>query len=89
MVSYRIRVYGRVQGVGYRDFVRRRAQMFGIKGYVKNMIDGSVEIVAEGGDESYRLFLMEIKKGPMFARVDRVDVEPKEYEGYEDFEIRY
>jgi len=89
MVSYKIRVYGRVQGVGYRDFVRRRARAFGINGYVRNMVDGSVEIVAEGEERAFELFLREIKRGPMLARVDRVDIEPKKYEGYGDFEIRF
>ena len=89
MVSYRIRVYGRVQGVGYRDFVRRRARTFGINGYVRNLVDGSVEIVAEGDERNFELFLREIKKGPILARVDRVEIEPRRSEGYENFEIRF
>jgi acylphosphatase len=75
------RVHGVVQGVGFRHFTRKLAESFGIKGYVRNVPDGSVEIVAEGGTQVLKAFLDEVKIGPRFGSVSRVDVEWAEAEG--------
>jgi acylphosphatase len=83
-------VSGRVQGVGFRWFTLNSAQMIGIKGYVKNRANGTVEIVARGTDEQLERFLMDIKKGPSFSRVDEIKTEvlPDEHL-YHRFEITY
>ncbi|WP_129409562.1 acylphosphatase [Marinitoga lauensis] len=52
MVAKRYRIYGRVQGVGFRWFVNKIAESLGLNGYVMNMPDGSVEIWAEGKQKS-------------------------------------
>jgi len=65
-----ITVTGKVQGVGFRYYVYNLAQQLNIKGWVKNMSDGSVKIVAQGTiDNLYSLFAY-IKKGPPLSRVD-------------------
>ena len=72
-------VKGRVQRVGFRFFVEDAAQREGIRGYVRNQHDGSVEIVAEGDVEALQRFEMAVRRGPSGARVDDVDtieVEP-------------
>ena len=56
MASVKIIVHGFVQGVGYRAFVRGKALQLGIKGYAKNMPDGTVEIVAVGSAEKLESF---------------------------------
>jgi acylphosphatase len=85
-----IRVYGEVQGVGFRSWTARRAQRAGLSGYVRNEPDGSVLIVVEGEEESIARLIEECRKGPPLARVERVDVEWQEYRGeFQDFEIRY
>ena len=67
-------VAGRVQGVGFRDFVRREASSRGITGYVRNGDDGvSVEVVAEGDVSALAALVDALRSGPRFARVDRVD----------------
>ncbi len=68
-----IRVFGRVQGVGFRAWTRRKALSLELSGWVRNRIDGSVEIMAEGPDEAIRLFLTDCRKGSSFSRVDRVE----------------
>jgi acylphosphatase len=67
-------VSGRVQGVGFREFVRHEASTRGITGYVRNSDDGrNVELVAEGDDAAIDGLLGALREGPRFARVERVD----------------
>lgn len=66
-------VFGRVQMVMFRDFVKRAARARGIAGTVKNNLDGSVSVVAEGEDLVLRELLALIHQGSIFARVDRVE----------------
>ena len=65
-------VFGRVQMVMFRDFVKRYARALGITGTVKNNIDGSVSIVAEGEESVLRELLARANRGSIFARVDCV-----------------
>jgi len=75
-----IKVYGRVQGVGYRYFVEKHALQLGLSGWVRNRSDGSVEIMAEGSSEDLSVFLDWCKKGPLFGSVSKiVPVERSEY----------
>ncbi|MGQ9617881.1 MAG: acylphosphatase [Candidatus Aminicenantia bacterium] len=83
-------VSGRVQGVFFRDFTRRQAYNFNVKGWVRNLTDGSVEIVAEGEEEDLLKFLEEVKKGPPLAIVEDVDIEWMDYrEEFSDFRIKF
>ena len=67
-----IKVYGRVQGVGYRSFVERHAVQLHISGWVRNCSDGSVEIMAEGDPKDVDTFLDFCQHGPMFGVVSRI-----------------
>ena len=86
-----IHVSGIVQGVGYRWFVEDYAKKIGLKGYVMNLPDGRVEIVAEGEKEQIEELLEYLRNNkPRLARVDKIDVKWQEYKGeFEDFRIRY
>ncbi len=65
---------GRVQGVGFREFVRHEASARGITGYVRNSDDGrNVELVAEGEEAALEDLVRVLHDGPRFARVERVD----------------
>jgi acylphosphatase len=67
-------VYGRVQGVGFREFVRREAISRGITGYVRNSDDErTVEVVAEGEQSALEALVTALHEGPRFSRVERVD----------------
>jgi acylphosphatase len=66
-------VYGYVQGVFFRYTTRKIARKLGLTGYVQNMPDGSVHIVAEGPDSDLKELLEFSKKGPRNARVDKVE----------------
>ena len=77
MEAKRITVTGHVQGVGYRYFAQRTASRLGIKGYVKNQYDGSVEVVvALDGGENLSAFLEALKIGPRMSHVTSVEVMP-------------
>ena len=71
----RIRMYGRVQGVGFRWSAVREAERRGLSGWVRNCPDGSVEALAEGTD--LEGFLAWCERGPLAARVDRTEVTPE------------
>ena len=75
------RVHGVVQGVGFRHFTRQLAESYGIEGYVRNVPDGSVEVVAEGDRQALKAFLDEVRIGPRFGSVSRIDVEWSEARG--------
>jgi acylphosphatase len=66
-------IRGRVQGVGFRYFVRQEATELGVSGWVSNQQDGSVRVVAEGSREALDELLDLLEAGPRGARVDRVD----------------
>jgi acylphosphatase len=66
-------VRGWVQGVGYRDFASREASRRGLRGYVRNVSDGSVELEAEGPRSHLEAFLEELRSGPPMSEVRSVD----------------
>ncbi len=81
-------VYGRVQGVFFRDFARRHARALGLTGFVRNAEDGTVEVVAEGEEVVLTPFLAFLRKGPLFAKVENVAEVWGEAEGtFSDFRI--
>lgn len=87
--TYVVRVRGRVQGVGFRWWARREAARLGVRGYVRNMADGSVEVGFGGPPGAVRLFHEGLSAGPAGALVDAVEALP-EGEGLPmaGFEIR-
>jgi acylphosphatase len=68
-------VYGLVQGVGFRMFVRAEALQLGVVGWVRNRWDDSVELVAEGDRARLEALLAALQRGPLGAEVERVDEE--------------
>ena len=76
IVARRYLVTGRVQGVGYRNFVEHTAGKLNLDGYVRNRRDGSVEVFAMGGDEELQKLRKALERGPIMAQVGRVYEEP-------------
>lgn len=89
MIAKRLIAHGRVQGVWYRASTLEQARKLGLKGWVRNTPDGSVEAHAEGSIEAIDRLIVWMHRGPMLAKVNRVDEQPAEVEGHESFEIRY
>jgi len=85
-----ILVTGLVQGVGFRYFVIRNAQQLGVKGYVKNMYDGTVLIIAEAEKALIEELFKKVKIGPRAASVKNAKIEWAEYKDeFKTFEIEY
>ena len=74
-VARRYVIDGRVQGVGFRWFTHDAAAREGVHGWVRNLADGSVEVVAEGDQASVDRLEAAARRGPSSARVERFDVE--------------
>jgi len=72
----RVRVTGRVQGVGYRDFTQKAARRLGIDGWVRNLPDGSVEALLCAEAAAIERMLDQLRAGPPFSRVTGVVVTP-------------
>lgn len=90
MKRVNIKLSGKVQGVFFRDFARKEAEKRGITGFVKNLQDGTVEIVAEGEEDKLSIFIRECKRGPLLAFVKKAEItEGKSTGEYEDFKITY
>jgi acylphosphatase len=72
-VRVELRIFGRVQGVGFRYATEREARALGLRGFVRNLADGSVEIVAEGDQGAVERLIAWAKHGPRHASVERVE----------------
>ena len=90
MKRLRITVSGRVQGVCFRYFTEQIAKIYNIKGYVKNLYNGDVEIAAIGENNNINIFIDKISKGPRLAIVTDIKKEPlPDNEDYYSFEITF
>ena len=87
-VTRRLVVTGLVQGVWYRESMRREAERLGITGWVRNRADGSVETVVQGSAHAVEAITRWAHRGPEHARVDRVQAFPAEGERFAGFEKR-
>lgn len=87
MIRRRVVVHGLVQGVFFRDTVRRQAQSRGVAGWVRNNRDGTVEAVLEGDPETVEQLVELCRRGPRGARVDRIEVVDEGPEGLRGFTI--
>ena len=83
VITRRLRITGRVQGVGYRDWCLRTARAAGLTGWVRNRTDGSVEAVVQGTAPRIETFIAGCHAGPPLARVTAVDSTPEDSEDIE------
>jgi len=88
MIRANLKIYGQVQGVFFRRSAKLEADRLGIVGWTRNDNDGSVEMMAQGEKEKIDKFIAWCKKGPPFAKVEKVDVFwEKDLHDYSDFSI--
>ena len=84
-----IYISGSVQGVGFRYVTFKKAKSFNLLGWVKNTKDGGVEVEIEGGKENIEKLINWMRKGPMFSKVENVEVSWKKCQNeFKDFEIK-
>ncbi len=78
---------GTVQDVFFRGFVKENAERHNIKGFVRNLEDGRVEIFIEGNSEDVDKMTELCKKGPKNARIDGIDIRPEKFQDFKTFKI--
>ena len=85
-----IRIHGKVQGVGYRFVATRVARRLGLKGNIQNNRDGTVDAVVEGEKSVIDDWIEELKEGPRYAEVTKIDQETKDFTGrLSDFDVKF
>jgi len=85
-----IKIHGKVQGVGYRFFATRVARRLGLKGWIENNRDGTVEASVEGESSAIDEWLEELKEGPRYAEVTKIEQETKDFSGkLPDFDVKF
>jgi acylphosphatase len=89
MMTRRLRIFGTVQGVGYRDALRFEAERRALTGWVRNRIDGSVEALIQGTPEALDALIAWARRGPRAAHVVDLRIElPDDTTRYSEFERR-
>ena len=88
-IQKHIYLSGRVQGVGFRAFTQRQASVLDIKGWVKNLTDGRVEVVIQGDKNKVKQMIEKLKTGPSYARVDNIEIKDQELEDFNSFDITF
>lgn len=89
MAAQRLMIEGRVQRVGYRDWAVRTARQLGVIGWVRNLQDGRVEILADGEDMALDTFVDRCREGPVMANVAKVDAMPADAGNVKGFTKRF
>ena len=88
-VAKSVRVMGEVQGVFFRAWTRNKARDLGLRGWVRNVADGSVEAHVEGDEKEVAALIVALGHGPEQARVATVEVHDAAPEGVSGFEVRH
>jgi len=88
MRTVRLVITGRVQGVGYRMWAERTASALGIRGWVRNRGDGSVELMAIGEDDAVAQLIKACEQGPRYADVSGISISDAEDDGSAGFTSR-
>ncbi len=89
MIAKHYIIEGIVQGVGFRYFVYKHANSLGLKGYVKNLPDGTVEVFAEGDEDKIKELEVYLWKGPTFSHVKNIISNKVSIKNFKSFEILY
>ena len=85
--STRLYVEGTVQGVFFRAFVKENAERYNLRGFVRNLEDGRVEIFIEGNTNDVNSMTEIIKKGPKHAQIRKVIIKPEKFQDFKNFKI--
>jgi acylphosphatase len=87
MKTIRMKISGLVQGVSFRKYIKEEADKLAIKGHVRNLDSGEVEVMAEGKPEDVEVMITVCKKGASHSTVKNVDIQELNHIGFDDFKI--
>lgn len=85
--AVKVEIFGTVQGIFFRSFVKEKADELGVKGYVRNKTNGSVEAWFEGNNKEVNKIVEICKKGPEHAVIKKMDILEESFQGLKDFKI--
>jgi len=85
--SVRLYIEGTVQGVFYRAFIKENAERYNVKGFVRNLEDGRVEIFLEGNANEVNKMMEIAKKGPKHSQIRNVRIKPEKFQDLKSFKI--
>ncbi len=85
--SVRLYIKGTIQGVFYRSFVKENAERYNVKGFVRNLEDGRVEVFLEGNADDVNKMIELCKKGPKHSQIKDVEIKQEPFQGFNNFKI--
>jgi acylphosphatase len=85
--SVRLYIDGTVQGIFFRGFVKENAERYDVKGFVRNLENGNVEVFLEGNAEDVNKMIELCKKGPRHAQIRKVEVKPEKFQDFKTFKV--
>ncbi len=85
--SVRLYVEGTVQGVFFRSFIKENAERYNVKGFIRNLEDGRIEIFLEGASDDVNKMMELAKKGPKHSQIKKVAVKPERFQDFKSFKI--
>ncbi len=85
--SVRLYINGTVQGVFFRAFVKENAERYNVKGFVRNLEDGKIEVFLEGDATNVNIIIELCKKGPKHAQIRNVEIKPERFQDFKVFKV--
>jgi acylphosphatase len=87
--SVRLYIDGTVQGVFFRMFIKENAERYNVKGFVRNLEDGRIEVFLEGNVNEVNKMIELCNKGPRHAQIRNVEMKPERFQGFKVFKVLY
>lgn len=85
--SVRLYIEGTVQGIFFRGFVKENAERYNVKGFVRNLDDGRIEVFLEGDTNDVEKMVELCKKGPKHSEIRKVEIKDEKFQGLKTFKI--
>jgi len=85
--SARLYITGTVQGVFFRAFIKENAERYNVKGFVRNLEDGRIEVFLEGNVDEVNKMIELCKKGPKHSQIKNIEIKPERFQNFKVFKI--
>jgi acylphosphatase len=85
--SVRLYITGTVQGVFFRAFIKENAEKYDVKGFVRNLEDGRIEIFFEGDADRVNKMVELCEKGPKHAQIKNIEIKEEKFQGFKNFKV--
>ena len=85
--SVRLYINGTVQGVFFRIFVKENAERYNVKGFIRNLEDGRIEVFLEGDVDKVNKMIEICKKGPKHAQIRNIEIKPERFQNFRTFKV--